>query len=298
MNHFKTISDYNRFNGFPPPENPLIALVECEKVDICTISREEFTSDFYMIMFKKMKSGVIVYGRTKYDHDNGSLSFIKPRQIIKMDNIELEEKGFIILVHEDYFNGHNLHAEIKKYSFFDYETNEGLHLSTREEDIIWDLFYKMQTEYNNNQDEYTRDIMLTHIDSILKYSQRFYKRQFINRTQLSGTMVSKFNNLLASYFENGKMISKNLPTVKVMADQLNTSSRYLSDLLRQETGKTAMELIHIYLISEAKNMLQAAQYTVSETAYTLGFENPPYFTRLFKKEVGVTPGEFRKQFLN
>ncbi|RDI11900.1 helix-turn-helix domain-containing protein [Flavobacterium sp. AG291] len=298
MQHFKTLSDYTCFNGFAPPENPLIHLVECAKVDTCNMSHEEFTGDFYMIMFKKMKSGVIVYGRTKYDHDSGSMSFIKPRQIMKMDNVELEENGFIIFIHEDYLNGHSLHSEIKKYGYFDYEANEALHLSAREEAIMWDLFSKMVTEYNNNEDEYSRDIMLTHLDSILKYSQRFYKRQFINRAQLSGTTVSKFNEALSSYYENGLLKTKGLPSVKAMADLLNTSPRYLSDLLRQETGKTAIELIHIFLISEAKNMLQASENTISETAYHLGFENPPYFSRLFKKEVGLTPVEFRKQFLN
>lgn len=298
MRHFKTLSDYTSFNGFAPPENPLVHLVECAKIDTCSMSNEEFTGDFYMIMFKKMKSGVIVYGRTKYDHVNGSMLFVKPRQIMKMDNIELEENGFIIFVHEDYLNGHNLHSEIKKYGFFDYEANEALHLSAREEEIMWDLYFKIRTEYDNNQDEYTRDIMLTHIDSILKYSQRFYKRQFINRAQLSGKTVSKFNEVLTSYFEDGLLKTKGLPSVKAMADLLNTSPRYLSDLLRQETGKTAMELIHIFLIGEAKNMLQASENTISETAYFLGFENPPYFSRLFKKEVGLTPVEFRKQFLN
>ena len=298
MNHFKTISEYNRFNGFAPPENPLISFVECVKVDICNVSQEEFTTDFYMILFKKMRSGVIMYGRTKYDHDNGSLTFVKPRQIFQMENLELEEKGFIIFVHEDYFNGHNLYSEIKKYGFFDYETNEALHLSPSEEDIMWDLFYKMLAESQSNEDEYSRDIMLTHTDSILKYSQRFYKRQFINRKQLSGKTVTKFNEVLSSYFEKGRLKIDGLPTVKAMADLLNTSPRYLSDLLRQETGKTAIDLIHIFLIGEAKNMLQASENTISETAYFLGFENPPYFSRLFKKEVGLTPVEFRKQFLN
>lgn len=245
-----------------------------------------------------MKSGIILYGRTKYDHDNGSLSFVKPHQVVQMDNIEHEDKGFIIFVHEDYFNGNSIHSEIKKYGFFDYEANEALHLSTKEEEIIWDLYYKMQAEYSNNEDEYSRDIMLTHIDSILKYSQRFYKRQFINRKQLSGKTVTRFNEVLSSYFDNGKLKNSGLPSVKAMADLLNTSPRYLSDTLRQETGKTAIELIHIFLIGEAKNMLQASENTVSETAYTLGFENPPYFSRLFKKEVGLTPVEFRKQFLN
>ncbi|MXN92852.1 helix-turn-helix domain-containing protein [Flavobacterium sp. Sd200] len=298
MKHYTSISELNRDAGFPAPENPFLGLVECEKLNPCDITEGAFTSDFYAIMFKKMKAGVINYGRTRYDHENGSLSFIKPRQIVEIKDVELEERGFIIYVHEDYLNGHILHNDIKKYGFFDYEANEALHLSPREEEIIWELFTKITTEYNNTQDEYTRDIILTHIDSILKYSQRFYKRQFINRTELSGKTVSKFNELLTSYFDSGKLKLNGLPNVKQMAEELNTSPRYLSDLLRQETGKTALELIHIFLIAEAKNMLQSTANTVAETAYVLGFENPPYFSRLFKKETGLTPVAYRNQFLN
>jgi AraC-like DNA-binding protein len=250
-----------------------------------------------MIGSKKLKSGVVLYGRTKYDHDNGSMSFYKPRQVVEFRNLEFEEDGFLIFIHEDFLNGHVLHNEIKKYGFFDYEANEALHLSPREEEIVWDLFHKIQTEYNSNPDEYSRDIMLTHIDSILKYSQRFYNRQFINRTELLGKTVSKFNKLLATYFSNGSL-AKGLPTVNYMAEQLNLSSRYLSDLLKKETGKTALELIHIYLISEAKNLLMVADQSVSEIAYTLGFENLPYFSRLFKKEVGISPNQFKKQVFN
>ena len=241
---------------------------------------------------------MVLYGRTKYDHDNGSMSFYKPRQVIEFRNLEFEEDGFLIFIHEDFLNGHVLHNEIKRYGFFDYEANEALHLSPREEEIVWDLFQKIQTEYNNNPDEYSRDIMLTHIDSILKYSQRFYNRQFINRTESSGKTVSKFNNSLATYFSSGGLANKGLPTVNYMAGQLNLSSRYLSDLLKKETGKTALELIHIYLISEAKNLLTVADQSVSEIAYTLGFENLPYFSRLFKKEVGISPNQFKKQFYN
>lgn len=298
MRHFKTISELHRSIGYPPPENPLISLVMCEKLSECSIGQSEFTTDFYMIAFKKIKSGYVLYGRTKYDHDNGSMMFMKPRQVIEINNVELEEKGFIIWIHEDFLNGYHLHSEIKKYGYFDYEANEALHLSAREEQIIWDLHSKIELEYYNNQDEYSREIIIAHIDSILKYSQRFYKRQFINRTELSGKTVSKFNDLLTSYLEKGKVHEKGLPTVKSLADLFNLSPRYLSDLLKQETGKTAIELIHVFLISEAKNLLQGSENSVSETAYALGFDNPPYFSRLFKKEVGVSPNEYRKNFLN
>jgi len=295
MKHYKTISELHRSNGYPAPENPMLSLVTCNHTASCTLSNSEFTTDFYMIGFKKLKSGVFLYGRTKYDHDSGCLSFVKPRQVIELRNIALEEDGFLLFFHEDLLNGHTLHHDIKKYTFFEYESNEALHVSPKEEQIVWELYRKIETEYHNNQDEYSRDIILTHIDSILKYSQRFYKRQFINRTDANGRVVSRFNALLATYFENDGLQQKGLPTVKYMAAGLNLSPRYLSDMLKQETGKTALELIHIFLISEAKNLLKGADSTVAEIAYALGFDNPPYFSRLFKKEVGVTPNQFKKQ---
>jgi AraC-like DNA-binding protein len=200
-------------------------------------------------------------------------------------------------MHEDYLNGHPLHSEIKKYGFFDYDVNEALHLSPKEEEIMWELYEKIRTEYRNNPDEYSRDIILTHIDSILKYSQRFYKRQFINRAEVSDKTVSKFNKALTEW--SGNLLSnQGLPTVNSLAGTLHLSPRYLSDLLKQETGKTAIELIHVFLITEAKNLLKVTDNSVSETAYKLGFENLPYFSRLFKKEVGVSPNQFKKQALN
>ncbi len=286
----------HRFNGFPPPENPLFSLFRCTQT--CSLGEREFTSDFYMIGFKKLKSGTIMYGRTRYDHDNGSMMFIKPRQIIQFNSVEYDEDAFILFIHEDFLNGHFLHTEINKYAFFDYEANEALHLSPQEEQTMWDLFGKIETEYQGNTDEYSRDIILTHIDSMLKYSQRFYKRQFINRAELSGKTVSKFNEVLAAYFKNGLLLTQGLPTVSALAAKLNLSPRYLSDLLKQETGKTAIDLIHIYLVSEAKNRLIGDDQSVSEIAYELGFENLPYFSRLFKKETGISPNQFKKQLVN
>lgn len=294
MAHFKTLTDFARACGFPPPENPLVNPVRCDG-QTCPLGGDEFTGDFYMIAFKKMKSGVILYGRTKYDSENGSMSFFKPRQVIQFRDVELEEDGFSLFFHEDLLAGTTLHEEIKRYSFFEYETNEALHLSPKEEETIWDLFHKISAECNNNPDEFSKEIILAHIDSMLKYSMRYYKRQFINRKELSGRTVSRFNEVLQAYFDKG---SDGLPTVNGIASELHLSVRYLSDLLKQETGKTAIELIHIYLINEAKNRLKRADHPVSQIAYDLGFENLPYFSRLFKKEVGMSPNQFKKQLLN
>ncbi|MDJ1495408.1 helix-turn-helix transcriptional regulator [Cytophagaceae bacterium DM2B3-1] len=294
--HYKTLADLHKGNGWPPPEHPLLSVVSCK--NDCSMGDREFTSNCYLIGFKKLKAGVILYGRTHYDHTNGSMLFVKPRQIIEMKYMEFEEDGFMILIHEDYLAGHELHHAIQKYNFFDYETNEALHLSPKEEAIIWDLFNKIAGEYSTNQDEYSREIIIGHISSILMYSQRFYKRQFINRTDMSGKTVTKFNEALRLYYESGYLQTKGLPSVQSLAEQLYVSPRYLSDLLKQETGKTAMDLIHISLISEAKNQLRASDQSVAEIAYGLGFENTSYFTRLFKKQVGIKPLEFKKQSLN
>lgn len=292
MRHFHHLFDMYRHNGLPLPEHPLFSIHRCN--DDYSLDSAEFTTDFYIISFKKLKSGTVLYGRTNYDHNTGSMLFLKPRQIMAFRDLEFDEDGFILYIHEDYLHGHFLHKEIAQYSYFDYETDEALHLSPREERIMWELFMKINTEYYDNPDEFSRNIMLTHIDSILKYSERFYKRQFINRTSLSGKTVSKFNNTLSAYFEDENLLKNGLPTVNTLASQLHLSPRYLSDLLKQETGKTVIEHIHIYLVNEAKNRIKTEELNISEIAYGLGFENLPYFSRLFKKETGVSPSAFRK----
>ena len=296
MKHYKSLIDLHRDNNLPLPENSLISMHRCNQA--CTIGDREFTCDFYMIGFKKLKSGVIKYGRTKYDHENGSMMFVRPRQVIQMKDLQFEEDGFILYIHEDFLHGHPLHTEIQKYHFFDYETNEALHLSPKEEQIIWNFYNVLSAEYFNNEDEFSRELMLANISSILKYAQRFYKRQFINRTEISGKMVTKFNEALSRYVKAGHLHTKGLPSVSSLAEELHISSRYLSDLLKQESGKTALELIHIYLVSEAKNLLKTDDQSVTEIAYALGFENMSYFSRLFKKEVGISPVQFKKQLLN
>lgn len=297
MKHYKILSELHKENGFPPPENPLFSIYECNS-QLCTIGNREFTTDFYVIGLKKVIAGVIKYGRTKYDHECGSMLFFKPRQVIEMRDLELEEEAFLIFIHEDFLNGHSLHQDIKKYHYFDYEINEALHLTPREEKTVWELYHKIENEYCDNQDEYSREIILANVDTMLKYAQRFYKRQFINRTDISARTVTKFNEELAHYVANGFLDSRGLPSVNSIAEKLNISPGYLSNLLKIESGKTALEHIHIYLISEAKDRLIGKDQNVSEIAYALGFENLSYFSRLFKKEVGISPNSFKKQMTN
>jgi AraC family transcriptional activator of pobA len=292
MQHYKTLTELHLGNTWDAPEHPLFSMIGCQSA--CTLGNREFTTDCYIIAFKKIKSGMFMYGRAQYDHDNGCLFFAKPRQIIEMKDLEFEEKGYMLMIHEDYLNGHELRKNIDTYGFFDYEVAEALQLSPKEEQVVLDLHAKIQGEYFNNPDEFSREIILSHLSSILNYAQRFYKRQFIDRAQVNGKTASKFNTALKKYINDGGLEKTGLPSVTYLADQLFVSPRYLSDLLKQETGKTAMELVHIYLISEAKNLLRLGEKGVTEIAYHLGFENASYFTRLFKKQTGMRPLEFRK----
>ncbi|TRW27123.1 helix-turn-helix transcriptional regulator [Flavobacterium zepuense] len=298
MKHFLKISDLHEALGVKPPEHPLFSVVYGERDSCNGNGKVEFSSAFYIIGFKKLKSGSMLYGKTKYDHDRGSMSFVRPQQKVVFKNVELEEKGFLILIHEDYLPGTSLYSEIKKYGYFDYEVNEALHLSPGEEEIIWNLYFSIEKEYYNNTDELSKAIMISHIDSMLKYAQRFYKRQFIHRTTLTGATLTRFNALLAANFEERKLKNTGLPTVTSLAEKMHISPRYLTDLLKEETGKTALELIHLFLIGEAKNMLTGGDMNISEISSSLGFENPTYFSRLFRKEVGSTPNNFRNSLLN
>lgn len=297
MIHFKTISELDKAEGFPPPEHPLISLNILASASILE-KNMEFACDFFIICFKKIKSGELIYGKTRYDHNTGVMFFTEPGQILTARGLQLEENGFVIHLHQDFLMGHPMFSDIKKYNFFDYENHEALHLSPREKEIMWSLYHKMEIEYHNNPDEFSKSIILSHLDSLLKYAQRFYKRQFIDRKLISGITITKLNDCLNKYFEQGDAGEKGLPTVNHLASQLNLSPKYLSDLLKHETGKTALELIHLYVIAEAKNLIVEGELSISEIAFRLGFENPSYFSRLFKKEVGISPKEFKDHIRN
>ncbi len=300
--HFSDITEFNRYINIPGPEHPMLGFLTHKPGDNFTdVFRGQkpliISTDFYIITFKKFVSGEIRYGRTRYDYKNGAMLFIGPRQEITIQGLETESKGFHLYFHEDFIKGHEIRNRIKKYSFFTYSTNEALHLSPREERLMMSIFENLGNEYYTNPDEFSRDIILTHIDALLKYANRYYKRQFINHRDLGGEVFSRFEKILCAYFESGKFEKEGSPRVEIIADELSMSPRYLSDSLKAETGKSAKDHIHLYLLDEAKNILMERNIRVAEVAYKLGFEYPHYFSRLFKKKVGMTPTEYRNQHL-
>lgn len=248
-----------------------------------------------MIKIMKVLKGDVHYGRTKYDFSNGSLKFVAPNQVMEWHEVVTAPWGYGLVFHKDYIRGYDIEKRVKRYGFFSYATNEALHLSPREEEITLNIFRNMEAEYRANPDEFSKEIILAHLDTLLKYSDRFYKRQFIDRKPMNTELSERFSSLLLDYFESGQFREKGTPSIEWIAGELSMSSRYLSDSLKTETGKTAMEHIHLFLIDEAKSLLLAPDTTVSETAYRLGFEYPQYFSRLFKKKTGMTPKEYRNK---
>ncbi|HEX7869549.1 MAG TPA: helix-turn-helix domain-containing protein [Chryseobacterium sp.] len=297
MKHYNDLETFSKDIGVDAPEHPLFSITFGHKSN-GGIDDIVFTAGFYIISFQKFISGNITYGKKDFDHARGKLIFFKPNQTVTFKNVKSEDDCFLILIKEDFLAGTNLHKEIREYGYFDYGTNEALYLSPSEEDIIWKLVNIMHQELHNNTDVYSKSIHLLHLRTFLTYAQRFYKRQFINRIESSGAYANRFQQLFEAYYKENEFLKKGLPTVAYMADKLNVSPRYLSDLLKQETGKTAIELIHIHLIKEAKNLLTEGKMNISEISFSLGFENPNYFARLFKKEVGIPPNIYRNERLN
>ncbi len=296
MKHFNTLSAYIDYLQLPRPEHPMLSVLFAKGESFLPCPRESsppITTDCYSISLKKFVQGNLNYGRTKYDFTNGALIFIAPRQVLQWDSrVVFEQKGFSISFHEDFVKGTELAQQIKKYGFFSYSANEALHLSPSEEKQIETIVESIEAEYHNNQDEFSKDIILSHLSTLLKYANRFYERQFLNRKELSNDLLAQFNQQLEAYFESGQLQEKGVPSIEVLAEKMSVSQRYLSDTLKKETGKTTTEHLQVFLIDEAKNMLLAPNASISETAYQLGFDYPQYFSRLFKKKVGLSPKQF------
>lgn len=302
--NFKNISEFNLAQNLPKPENPLFSIgnkkLNADEIEDCISSNKEvsYTNQFYIISLKKIVSGELIYGRTKYDCDTGTLLFSAPNQTYITKDIVISSESWFIAFHDDFIRGLDIRKRIKNYNFFNYNVNEALHLSPKEEQTIKTIFRNIESEYQNNQDEFSKEIIISHLETLLKYADRFYKRQFLNRKDINKDLITKFKEVLNTYLEEGLLEEDGIPSVEWMSDKLGVSHRYMSDSIKAETGKTAVDQINLFLIEEAKNLLLNPNTSVSETAYKLGFEYPQYFSRLFKRKVGMSPSEYIESTVN
>ena len=295
----ESISQLNALFQQTAPKHPLISVVDFSKIEKHEKVEEiKLTCGFYSVMFKNHCANKLKYGKEYYDFQEGTLMCIAPNQIITIENDANSENadivGWGLFFHPDLIRGTSLGNKIKEYTFFSYEVNEALHLSDKEKQTLWDCVDKLENELSENIDLHSQTLITSNIELLLNYCARYYDRQFITRKKVNTNLLTKFETILNSYFNSNDQQYKKLPSVKYFAELLFLSPNYLSDLLKKETGKTAQEYLHYYLIEEAKNNLLNTNDPINEIAFNLGFEYPQYFSKLFKSKTGMTPLAFRK----
>ncbi|WP_343307026.1 helix-turn-helix transcriptional regulator [Chitinophaga niabensis] len=296
--HRISISEVHRILEVPGPAHPLISVVDFDDVK-CYMSDSLGTVayDFYCISIKKNFSGKMKYGQRYYDFDNGIMTFFSPGQVITTEtdpNLRLE--GWWLLLHPSFLKGYPLAKNIREYGFFSYAVNEALHLSEKEEDTLTGIIRNIQQEYNSPIDNYSQNVIVSQIAVLLNYCDRFYNRQFITRKNANNDLLAQLEELLADYFNGDQVSLQGLPTVQYISEQLHVSPNYLSDMLRSVTGMNTQQHIHHQLIEKAKEILSTTSLSVSEIAYSLGFEHPQSFNKLFKNKTNTSPLAFRNSF--
>lgn len=294
---FQSISELHKTMGQPKPMHPLISVLDYGKAIFEPKDFEQgIILDFYKISFKTNFSGKLRYGHGFYDFEEGGMSFVAPGQILKMQEEEADYSGMSLNIHPDFIRPYTLNENIKKYGFFSYSAAEALYLSEKEKETILAVFANIQDELDQRIDTFSQDVIISQLELLLNYSNRFYNRQFITRKAVNNDVLSKLENLLEDYFNTEKPLENGLPTVQFVADELQLSSRYLSDLLRSVSGQNTQQFIHDKLIEKAKEYIAKGTLSIAEIAYKLGFEHPQSFNKLFKKKTNVSPVAFQELF--
>lgn len=294
--YFRSLSALHEAMGQAAPLHPLISIMDYGESHFDPKDFEQgMKTDFYKISFKTNFKGKIRYGQGYYDFEEGGISFVAPGQVLIMESERRDYGGMSLHIHPDFLRSYSLLKKIKQYGFFSYSAKEALYLSEKEKATILDVFGNIQNELNERIDQFSQDVIISQIELLLTYSNRFYNRQFITRKAVNNDLLSSFENILNDYFDKEKGI-KGLPTVDYLASQLHLTPRYLSDMLRHHTGQNAQHHIHDKLIEKAKEYLSETHLSVAETAYQLGFEHPQSFSKLFKKKTTVTPNTFKQSF--
>ncbi len=301
LKHFKKIKDYHELANLAAPKHPLISLIDYSQVKYPSNIRDiRWKQDYYTIGLKRNVAHKLFYGQQEYDFDEGILTFVAPNQIMNLSknpNINNHTpSGWLLLVHSDFLWNTSLTKKINQYDFFEYTLNEALFLSEKEEQTLLDLLKNIEHEYLSNMDDFSQKIVVSHLELLLNYADRFYNRQFITRKISNHKILIQLEQILSDYFNDDHLIINGIPSVLNVANRLNLSPNYLSNMLKSLTGQSTQQHIHDKLIEKAKEQLSTTPLSVSEIAYNLGFEYPASLTKIFKNKTDFSPIEFRKKY--
>lgn len=293
-----SISELHRLLELPKPKHPLVSVIRFE--DTKCFDQESLRSvayHFYCIAIKNNFEGKMKYGQQYYDFDEGVMTFFSPMQVVTTDIVEgLKLSGYWLVVHPDFIRNYNLGQSIKQYDYFSYAVNEALYLSDDEENTVNAIMQHIEKEYVSTIDNFSQDVIVSQIELLLNYCNRFYNRQFITRRTASNDLLIKLESLLSHYFNSEQIQESGIPTVKYISGELNVSPDYLSDMLRNLTGQNTQQHIHNYLIEKAKEILTTTNLSIGEIANQLGFTYPQSFNKLFRTKTNFSPLEFRQSF--
>lgn len=290
-----SVDVYNELYGLETL-HPLVTVVDLTKARN-VVNHVRMNYGIYALYLKERKSCDIKYGRRHYDYQEGTIVCFAPGQLAQTETVEDEVRPEVygLLFHPDLIRGTTLGRNIEKYTFFSYAVNEALHLSKSERQTIMNCLHEIQSELEHAIDKHSRELLCMNIELLLSHCLRFYERQFITREVANTDILVKFERLLAGYFQDKLPQSEGLPTVGYFADKLCLSSNYFGDLIKKETGISAIEHIQNKLMDIAKERILGTDDTMSEISYELGFQYPQHFGRLFKQKVGCTPNEYRSR---
>ena len=288
-----SVDKYNKLYGLETL-HPLVSIVDLSKATQ-VVNHVKMDYGVYALYLKNSTECNIKYGRKKYDYQEGTIVCFAPRQVAEVTTevAEVKPNVYGILFHPDIIRGTSLGQNIKKYGFFSYSSNESLHLSEREKEVIMDCLKNISTELNHAIDKHSKSLIAMNIELLLNYCLRFYERQFITREESNRDVLQLFEKYVDEYFDNKNQVENGLPSVKYFADKVYLTPNYFGDLIKKETGKSAQEYIQLKVIERAKDRLMNSNLTISEIAYELGFQYPQHFSRVFKQHTGATPNQYR-----
>ena len=292
----ETITQVHEYFGLDKPKHPLVTVISHDKLNFYPEHNNmRVALDLYQVTIKDCGEGSIGYGRNSYDFQEGTMMFMQPGQVITVGDWSEEEtvNGITLMFHPDLIRKSQLGKHIDDYTFFSYDVHEALHLSDDEKKSIIELMHKIEKEYSLNIDKHSQKLIVSTIELLLDYCNRYYDRQFYTRTNLNKDVVTKFEQLLKDYYKSGKLLETGIPSVAYCGTELNMSPNYLSDMLKKETGRNAQEHIHFFVIDKAKTQLLSSSESISQIAYGLGFEYPQHFSKIFKAKTGMSPAEYR-----
>ena len=304
LRHFETIEEFNDMLGVETL-HPLVSVVDLSKAR--PMEHMRHTNGFYSVMLKDEKFCDVVYGRSHYDYDKGTVVCTSPGQLVGIEPLappvgmsqeaareKFQPLGWGLFFAPELMRGTSLAQHIKEYSFFEYQANEALHLSERERETFLHYLHEIEAELNHTIDRLTRRLIASNVEILLDHCLRFYERQFITREFINSDLLSRFEQLLKQYFAGRKPQQDGLPTVRYCASELCLSPNYFSDLIKKETGRSAQEHIKQFTLGIVKQRLSNLDLTITEVAWQTGFQYPQHLTRFFKKETGQTPAQWRE----